>query len=79
MIESYLNPYFERFQAANWRKNVLHREEIDLTLKHGIRVLKEIYLKFSGRFANPGAPKYMSLTEFMEIFLDSGIFNENFG
>jgi hypothetical protein len=41
--------------------------------------MKEIYQRFSGRFALPGNSKYMSLTEFMEMFLDSGIFNENFG
>jgi hypothetical protein len=79
MLENYLDVYLDKFTASTWRKKVLHQEEIDLALKHGLRVLKDLYIKFSGRFANPGAPKYMSLTEFVELFSDCGIFNDAFG
>lgn len=79
MFDQYLEPYFSKFQASVWRKNILHTEEIDLALKHGLRVMKELYYKFSGRFAQPGAPKYMSLSEFIEIYTDTGVFNESFG
>ena len=58
---------------------MLHTEEVDLAMKHGLRTLKEIYTKFSGKFASPGQPKFMSLSEFMDVFADSGIFNDNFG
>ena len=61
MYSFYLKTYFTRFTAKKWRDKILHQEEIDLVLKHGLRVLKELYLRFSGKFANPGAPKYMSL------------------
>lgn len=64
MLERYLDPYFERFRASVWRKRTLHREEIDLVLKHGLGSLKQIYQRFSGRFAHPSAPKYMSMVEF---------------
>jgi hypothetical protein len=77
--KQYLKPFFNKFTAKKWRNEVLHKEEIDLALKHGLRVLKELYGRFSGKFANPGAPKYMSLQEFTEMFLDIGIFNDNFG
>lgn len=79
MYANYLEPYFTRFKAGQWRKDILHQEEIDLALKHGLRLLKELYLKFSGRFASPSAPRYMSVTEFIEIFSDTGIFNDSFG
>lgn len=48
MFADYLDAYFARFKASAWRKKVLHREEIDLVLKHGLPVLKPIYLRFSG-------------------------------
>ncbi len=62
-----------------WRKKVLHREDIDLALKHGLPVLKKIYERFSGKYASPGAAHYMSMIEFQELFQDSGIFNDQFG
>lgn len=43
MFSQYLDPYFDRFKASVWRKKTLHREEIDLTLKHGLGTLKQIY------------------------------------
>lgn len=68
MFEQYLDVYFSKFKASLWRKKILHTEEIDLSLKHGLKFLKDIYTRFSGRYANPGAPKYMSLSEFSDIF-----------
>ncbi len=79
MFNDYLDQYFDRFKASVWRKKVLHREDIDLALKHGLPVLKKIYEKFSGKYASPGAAHYMSMIEFQELFQDSGVFNESFG
>lgn len=76
MFAQYLDTYFDRFKASVWRKKILHREEIDLVLKQGLGTLKFIYQKFSGKFANPGAAKYMSMIEFQDIFLPTGIFND---
>lgn len=78
-MSQYLDTYFERFQASTWRKKFLHREEIDLVLKQGLNTIKSLYQKFSGKFAAPGALKYMSMVEFQDIFLELGIFNEQFG
>jgi len=64
MLNDYLDSYFDKFKASVWRKKVLHKEDIDLTLKHGLPVLKKLYEKYSGRYAAPGAAKYMQMQEF---------------
>ena len=78
-FEQQLDPYFDRFQAPKWRREILHREEVDLALKHGLPFLKLSYQSYSGRFASPGEKKFMSLLEFTEVFQDCGIYNETFG
>jgi hypothetical protein len=43
MFDLYADTFFKKFKNIWWRKNILYREEVDLALKHGIKVLKEIY------------------------------------
>ena len=64
LFNDYLIPYWKKFSASYWRRKMLHREEVDLSLKHSLPTLKKVYQKFSGKYASPGAPKYMSLDEF---------------
>jgi hypothetical protein len=79
MFELFLDQYFTKFNSNDWRHNVLYTEENDLALKRSIKFLRTLYQTYSGRYAQPGGPKYMSLQEFQEVFLDCAIFNENFG
>lgn len=39
-MDQQLNQFFGKFNAAKWRREVLHREEIDLTLKRALSFLK---------------------------------------
>mmetsp|Transcript_6402 Transcript_6402/g.5505 ORF Transcript_6402/g.5505 Transcript_6402/m.5505 type:complete len:168 (+) Transcript_6402:539-1042(+) len=41
--------------------------------------IKRIYDKFSGKYAMPGAVKYMSSDEFLELIETVGIVNDDFG
>jgi len=43
------------------------------------KILPELYKRFSGKYAMPGAPKYVSLDEFMDMIQMSGIVDEDFG
>ncbi len=49
-----------------------------MVIKRGYPFIKEIYSKYSGRYALPSQPKYMSLEEFYQCIQDSGVVNENF-
>ena len=41
--------------------------------------VKKIYEKFSGKYAMPGAIKYMSSDEFFALVEQTGIVNDSFG
>lgn len=40
---------------------------------------EKIYKQYSGRYALPGAPKFMSLDEFFDLICASGVVDDNFG
>ena len=79
MFENEMKAYFSQFDSHAWRKKVLWREEIDYTLKISIEPLKQIYQKFIGKNALPGAQRFMSLTEFNECVLNANCLSDNFG
>jgi hypothetical protein len=78
MLTQSIIPYFKQFDSHAWRKKVCWKEEIDLVFKKSLKLLKQIYGKFSGRYANPGAPKFMSLSEFSDMLMDAPIFTKEF-
>ena len=41
--------------------------------------LKALYEKFSGKFAKPGMPKFMSLEEVTAMMLNAGLLDDTFG
>ena len=79
MFDEFLLPVFKEYDSHIWRKKYLWVEEVDYVLKIGIPALKDIYKKFSGKLALPGAPKYMSCLEFEELIIKSNCLNEKFG
>lgn len=39
----------------------------------------KLYTKYSGKYAVPGAPRYMSIDEFFDIICSTQVVNEEFG
>ena len=79
MFDEFLYPAFKEYDSHIWRKKYLWVEEVDYVLKVGIPALKDLYKKFSGKLALPGAPKYMSCLEFEDLIVNSNCLNEKFG
>ena len=79
MFERELLPCFQKYDCHKWRKEKLWKEEVDLALKHGLPLLKEIYKKNCGKTALPGAPKFMSLEEFTDLIVNAKVLSDNFG
>jgi hypothetical protein len=78
-FENHFLPYFKHFDCHKFRREKLWNEECDNTYKRFQKVLTALYTKYSGRYALPGAQKYMSLDEFMEMIINSGIVDDSFG
>ena len=79
MYETEMQNYFNQFDSHKWRKTILWREEIDFTLKISLEPLRQIYLKFIGKNAVPGAQRFMSMTEFNDCVLNAMCQSDNFG
>ena len=79
MFERDLWPCFKKYDCHAWRKEKLWVEEVDLALKHGLPLLKEIYKTNCGKAALPGAPKFMSLEEFSDLIVNARCLSDNFG
>ncbi len=78
-FENHFLPYFKQFDCHKFRKEKLWAEECDNTFKRFPKVLAALYDRYSGKYALPGAPKYMSLDEFNEMISNTGILDESFG
>ena len=78
-FENHFLPYFKTFDSHKFRKEKLWTEECDNTFKRFPKVLAALYDRYSGKFALPGAPKYMSLDEFYDMIGNTGILDESFG
>lgn len=50
-----------------------------MVFKHYHSTLTKIYSKFSGKYALPGAPHYMSVHEFFDLVYSTKVVNEDFG
>jgi hypothetical protein len=57
---------------------VLWNENNDLALKRQYKTLLKLYEKYSGRYAVPGAPKFVSPQEFVKMVEDSGVISDHF-
>ena len=74
-----LKDFFSQFDCHKWRKERLWNEECDLAFKRNMITFEKIYKQNSGRYALPGATRYMSLDEFFDLITGWGVVNENFG
>eukprot|EP00350_Pseudokeronopsis_sp_OXSARD2_P007807 CAMPEP_0170562572 /NCGR_PEP_ID=MMETSP0211-20121228/61310_1 /TAXON_ID=311385 /ORGANISM="Pseudokeronopsis sp., Strain OXSARD2" /LENGTH=100 /DNA_ID=CAMNT_0010879631 /DNA_START=394 /DNA_END=696 /DNA_ORIENTATION=+ len=79
LFKDHLDPFFTKFDSHRFRKEDLWCEECDLVFKRSLPALKTLYTKFSGKYALPGAPRYMSLEEFVDLISCSGVVDDKFG
>ena len=79
LYEETLDPLFSQFDCHRWRREKLWNEDWDLAYKRNLQTFNLIYKKNSGRFALPGATKYMSLDEFFDLICAWGVVDDTFG
>eukprot|EP00344_Euplotes_crassus_P009497 CAMPEP_0197018714 /NCGR_PEP_ID=MMETSP1380-20130617/80267_1 /TAXON_ID=5936 /ORGANISM="Euplotes crassus, Strain CT5" /LENGTH=104 /DNA_ID=CAMNT_0042445985 /DNA_START=622 /DNA_END=933 /DNA_ORIENTATION=+ len=79
MFDEHLKEFFEKYDCHRWRKNYLWNEHCDYVFKRYMPAIKKIYEKYCGRFALPGAPKYMSSEEFFDLIDKIGVVSDDFG
>ena len=48
-------------------------------LKDFLPGIKQLYSDYSGKYSAPGAPKFVSLEEFIMMITNSGVVSETFG
>jgi hypothetical protein len=78
MLEGYIKPVFAATDSHIWRAKHCWTEEADLALKRQYRTAQKLFDKYSGKYAMPGAQKFMSPVEFTELIEQSGIVNDFF-
>ena len=79
MFSQYITPFGKGFNCHTWRRTVLWNEKCDHVFKRYLKSIKGMYDKFSGRFATPSSPNFMSLDEFFDVICQSGVVDETFG
>ena len=79
LYEENVKPLFSQFDWHKWRKEKLWNEEWDVTYKRNLATFDKIYRNNSGRYALPGATKFMSLDEFFDLICSWGVVDDNFG
>ena len=77
--DDHLKAYFDKYDTHKWRTTFLWNEHWDYVFKRYMTAVKKIYEKFSGKYAMPGAIKYMSSDEFFALVEQTGIVNDSFG
>ena len=78
-FEEHFKPFLEKFDSKTWRNKELWTEEWDTVFKRYHSTLTKVYSKFSGKYALPGAPHFMSIDEFFEIIWATQVVNDEFG
>ena len=78
-FDNHFLPFFRGFDSHLFRRERLWNEECDNTLKRFAKVTAALYAKYSGKYALPGAQRYMSLDEFTEMITNAGVVSDSFG
>jgi hypothetical protein len=71
-------PFMESIDSNKWRWEKYICEDVDLTLKSYLPILKAVYGQFSGRKTKPGMKPFMSLDEFEDLVIQAGFVNDIF-
>ncbi len=70
---------FSHIDSHRWQLDKFWNEDCDIILKRYIPIIKELYKKYSGRYALPGRPKYVSMDEFIQMVTDGQVVDDKFG
>lgn len=79
LYNDHLKSNFEKYDCHKWRTTYLWNEHCDYVFKRYMTAVKKIYDTFSGKYAMPGATKYMSSDEFFDLIDQIGIVDDDFG
>ena len=79
IFEEHMKTFFSQFNCHKWRRENLWNEPCDVAFKRHLNTVERIYKANSGRYALPGAPKFMSLDEFYDLITSCGVVDDNFG
>lgn len=80
LMEKNVLPYFSTFDCQKFRTDKLWREEIDVLYTRLETALREVYIKFTGKYAVPSQRVHtMSLEEFIDMMTMAELVDENFG
>ena len=71
--------HFKKFDSHLFRKERLWTEDCDLAFKRNLKGVHSLYAKYSGRYALPSAPRFMSMDEFVSLVQDGGVVSDSFG
>jgi len=79
IYDEHLKDSLEKYDCHKWRTANLWNENWDYVFKRYLTAVKKIYDNFSGKYALPGAPRFMSADEFYDLVDVTGIVNDDFG
>lgn len=79
MYDELVLPLFKKYDSHDFRINKLWCEECDNIYKNNLKVISDLYGKYSGKMSLPGQPKFMCLEEFIDLITDSGVVDDTFG
>eukprot|EP00347_Sterkiella_histriomuscorum_P005610 403355936 len=79
IFNDFLDGQFKKFDSDIFRKQKLWNEECDLSFKRNLKGVQALYTKYSGKYAMPGAPRFMSMDEFSQLIQDSSVISDSFG
>ena len=70
----------DKFNSQLFRNDKLWNEYCDNAFKSNLKLLKDIYKKYSGKYSTPGdRVKFMSTIEFVQLIEPLGIIKEGGG
>jgi hypothetical protein len=79
LMEENVLPYLNRFNSTDFRISKLYKEQCDYILRKHLNTLKEIYKKASCVDMVPDEDSVMSMMEFVDLILSTGVVDKGFG
>lgn len=78
LLNDHLLPVISKNDSNKWRWEKYVCEDVDLTLKAHLPVLKALFSRYSGRKTLPGYKPFMCLEEFRDLCTSAGLLNDSF-
>lgn len=72
-----IGAFLNKFKSYEWREQKYFCEEVEFILKEYSEELEELFKMYSGRYTMPSQPKFVSLEEFGEMIVSSGVLSLN--